>query len=125
MSSHEIKLRKAKLILEEYFGDSIENLLFQPKLSRIKIQLRNDNILFIQYNDYNEYSYSIIFSEIQLDRCRFDNYDNRWDVPTRPHHFHPRYKKEAIRSNMNGEPDNDIPYFCELIKTGKIINLSG
>lgn len=93
MNSHEEKLEKSKQILEICLGNSIENLLYQPKLSQIKIRLRNDNVIFVQYNDYGEYGYSILFSKIDLDRCRFDNYDDRWNVPTKPHHFHPRYKK--------------------------------
>ena len=123
MSSYEKKLKKAKHILESCLGNSIEDLLFQPKLSRIKIRLRNDHIVFVQYNDYDEYGYSILFSKMDLDRCRFDNYDDRWDVSTRPHHFHPRYKKEAILSNMDGSPEKDMPYFCSLINSGKIISL--
>ena len=39
LSSHEKKLKKAKHLLESCLGNSIENLLFQPKLSRIKIRL--------------------------------------------------------------------------------------
>ena len=124
MFLHEEKLKKAKQIVEDYLADSIEKTIFQPKLSRIKIHLRNENIIYIQYNDYDEYGYSIIFSRIELDRCRFDNYDDRWDVSTRPHHFHPRYKKEAVISNMNGNPEDDMPYFCSLIKSGKILTLS-
>ena len=121
--SHEEKLKKSKQILENCLSDSIEKLLFQPKLSRIKIRLRNDNIIFIQYNVYDEYSYSIIFSKIELDRCRFDNFDNRWDIPTKPHHFHPRSKKEAISSMMIGNPENDMPIFCNLINSGKVMSL--
>lgn len=33
-----------------------------------------------------KYSYTIIFSKFELDRCRFDNYDDRWEVSTKPHH---------------------------------------
>ncbi len=124
MSSHEEKLKTAKSLLEKRLGNRIENLTYQPELSRIKIRLRNNNMVFIQYNDFNEYGYSIIFSKIYLDRCRFDNYDDRWLFSTRPHHFHPRYKKEAIPSKMKGIPEEDIPYFCDLIISGKIMNLS-
>jgi hypothetical protein len=76
LSIQQKKLRIAKVLLEKLFDDSIEDLLFQPKLARIKVRLRDRNIIFIQYNDYGEYSYSFIFSKIQLDRCRFDNYDD-------------------------------------------------
>lgn len=123
MNSHEEKLEKSKQILEICLGNSIENLLYQPKLSQIKIRLRNDNVIFVQYNDYGEYGYSILFSKIDLDRCRFDNYDDRWNVPTKPHHFHPRYKKEAILSKMKGNPETDMPYFCSLIISGEILTL--
>ena len=27
---------------------------------------------------------------------RFDNYDDRWDVKTRPHHFHKRGMQSVI-----------------------------
>ncbi len=106
--------------MESNLGDSIEHLLFQPKLSRIKIHLRDDNIMFIQYNDYDEYGYSFIFSKIELDRCRFDNYDDKWNVSTRPHHYHPRHSREGIESNMIGEPNHDIPLLCDLYKSGKL-----
>ncbi|MBN1801711.1 MAG: hypothetical protein JW891_09415 [Candidatus Lokiarchaeota archaeon] len=123
MSLHEKKLIIAKQLIEQCLKSSIERLLFQPDLSRIKIQLRNGIFIFIQYNDFDEYGYSIVFSKIELDRCRFDNYDNRWDVSTRPHHFHPRYRTEAVSSKMIGEPAKDMPYLCDLIISGKITTL--
>ncbi|MHA1917045.1 MAG: toxin-antitoxin system TumE family protein [Candidatus Ranarchaeia archaeon] len=52
----------------------------------------------MRYNDFDEYSYQIMFSHKSLDRARFDNYDDKWKVSTRPHHFHPRNKKNAISS---------------------------
>ncbi len=124
MSVHEQKLKNAKEIIERHFGDSIEELFFQPKLSRIKIRLRDRNLIFIQYNDYGEYSYSIIFSKIKLDRCRFDNYDDRWNISTRPHHFHPRDLKEGYKSNMIGEPEHDIPLLCKLYKSGNLFSMN-
>ncbi len=120
MSVHEQKLWTSKDILESHFGDSIEVLLFQPKLSRIKLRLRDNNLIFIQYNDYGGYSYSIIFSNIKLDRCRFDNYDDRWEISTRPHHFHHRKSKKGFKSKMVGEPEHNIPLLFDLYTSGSL-----
>jgi hypothetical protein len=40
---------------------------------------------------------------------RFDNYDDIWDVKTRPNHFHVRGMQSVIESPMRGMPDLDIP----------------
>ena len=117
------KLNRAKSILQECLSILLKTLNFEPKLARIHVILRDNVQLFIRYNNYNEYNYSIIFSKIELDRCWFDNYDDRWDVSTRPHHFHPRKKNIVIASKMKGNPDDDIPYLCELIKSGKIFKI--
>lgn len=57
-----------------------------------------------------------------LDRYRFDNYDDRWNVPTHPNHFHPRYDKSGSSSPMTGDPDHDMILFCEFIKSGNLLN---
>lgn len=85
------KLERSKLIIEKELSIYIKNLYFEPKLARILVILRDEIHLFIQYNNHNEYAYSIIFSKIDIDRSRFDNYDDRWNVSTKPHHFHPRH----------------------------------
>ena len=113
------KLEQSKLILEKNLSPYIESLVFEPKLARITIYLRNNVIIYIQFNDFGEYGYSIIFSKILLDRCRFDNYDDKWVVSTRPNHFHPRSNKNGYSSPMKGTPNHDMPILCELIKSGK------
>ena len=35
-------------------------------------------------------------SKLELDRVRFDNYDDQWNVLTRPHHYHPRHIKAGF-----------------------------
>ena len=117
-----IKLERSKLILEKELSYSLENFYFEPKLARIRIEQRDGILLYIQYNNYNEYSYSIIFSKMLLDRCRFDNYDDKWNVSSRPNHFHPRYDKSGYSSPMNGDPDHDIILVLELIKSGKLLS---
>jgi len=82
--------------------------IFEPKLARIHIILRDKVEIFIRYNNHDEYSYSVIFSKAELDRCRYDNYDDKWNVSSKPHHLHPRKQLEAMSSKMTGYPDNDI-----------------
>lgn len=65
--------------------------------------------LYIRYNDYNEYSYQIQFTQEAEDRIRFDNFDNRWNIISRPHHLHRRREKVAVESPTNGDPTHDIP----------------
>lgn len=88
-------------------------------LERLEIETKDGLRIFIQYNNFNEYSYSIIFSQLKNDFCRYDNYDDRWKVKTRPHHFHLRWKKGVIDSPMTGDPNLDIPKLCKWIKLGK------
>jgi len=116
-----LKLQQARVILEQYFSVYLKNLSFEPKLARIFIQFRDEIQLYIRYNNHNQYSYSVIFSKNELDRCRFDNFDDRWKVSSRPHHFHPRFNKLGFLSPMVGLPEKDIPRLCDLIIHGKLL----
>ncbi len=117
------KLERSKLIIEEELSIHLRKIHFEPKLARIHIILRNEINLFIRYNNHDEYSYSVLFSKVELDRCRFDNYDDRWNISTKPHHFHSRFNKIGVSSPMNGNPENDIPLICELIKSGELLSV--
>jgi len=117
------QLDKARLLLHQYLSIHLITLKFEPKLARIHAILRDNVQLYIRYNNHGEYSYSILFSKTALDRCRYDNYDDRWEVLTRPNHFHPRKNKEAFQSIMTGNPEKDIPLLCELILSGKLYDI--
>ena len=108
-------LRIAITKFEEICSKIIIDKDFNPRLKRVKYRLENGSSVFIQYNNYGEYSYSIIYSPLDQDLCRFDNYDQEWVVKTKPHHFHPRGQYNAIDSPMVGDPKKDIPKFCEFI----------
>ncbi|MCJ7651843.1 MAG: hypothetical protein MUP85_24850 [Candidatus Lokiarchaeota archaeon] len=47
---------------------------------------------------------------------RFDNYDDRWDVKTRPHHFHVRGLQYSLESPMLGDPSHHIPILLRMIQ---------
>ena len=114
------KLTIAKDLFEQNLSNEIKTISINVDDKQLHIIFHDGIHVYIVYNDYEEYSYSIIFSKLELDRCRFDNYDNRWEVSTRPHHFHPRKTKEAIESPMKGSPRQDIKNLIELLKTGKL-----
>ena len=90
---------------------------------RLMIILRNRIIIYIRYNNFQEYSYVIQFSLKQDDRVQFDNFDDRWAVSSRPHHCHPRFKREAIESKFNGTPKHDMPNLCSLVKGKDIFKI--
>lgn len=68
------------------------------------------------YNNHDQYSYSIIYTQSKYDRIRFDNFDDRWDVASRPHHLHLRGSNIVRHSSMTGTPGLDIAKFIEIIK---------
>lgn len=97
-----------KIIIDDY-NKYIKDIILDKDRPVLKIVFHKEIYLYLRYNDYEEYSYSIIFSPNPDDQLRFDNYDNIWDVKTRPHHFHIRGLKKVIESPMIGEPKHDIP----------------
>ena len=115
------KLERAQILLHQDLSMMITTLVFEPRLARIKVTFRDGSVLFVRYNNHNEYSYSVMFSDLTSDRSRFDNYDDTWEVVTRPHHYHPRMTKQGFLSPMKGVPDSDIPLLCDLLKKGKLL----
>ncbi len=77
-------------------------------LSQLKIFIDSGESNFIKYNIFGEYGYQIIHSRNKSDFSCFDNYDDRWDVITKPHHFHKRGGTEVQKSPMNGHPEHDM-----------------
>ncbi len=92
----------------------------EDNLGRLKVFFSNGSILYVYYNNYDEYAYQIVFSSSPLDRIRFDSMDAKWDVESKPNHFHPRFTKEAFESPMLGEPSTDMRKLCSLIQEGKV-----
>ena len=88
----------------------------KAKLKRLIYHLTDARIIYIQYNNHQGCSYSIIYSRLEQDFCRFDNYDKQWDVETKPHHFHKRGKYKASESPMNGNPEHDMKKLCEFLR---------
>jgi hypothetical protein len=113
--SHREKLNLAYQILLKKYNEIIRKIILLKDRPVLKITFHNEIILYIRYNDYGEYSYSITYSPNPDDQMRFDNYDDIWNVKTKPHHWHSRGLQTVIESPMNGDPDNDVPLLIELI----------
>lgn len=118
MTTSESKLDLARQLLLCELNELIVFLKIDENACRIQFQLSDGIKISVQYNDHEEYSYSIFFSPAKDDFCRFDNYDDRWSVLTRPHHFHERGKKSVKESSMTDDPKVDIPQLCTKIKSG-------
>ena len=102
------KLNVARKILLEDLLPKIKNEYIDDERPFLEISFFKGLILYIRYNDYEEYSYQLIYSQNPLDRIRYDNYDDMWNVKSKPHHYHPREEKAAIESSMNGDPKHDM-----------------
>jgi len=118
------KLEIAKELIERDLGSNVSSLFFNDILVRLRVVLQDSTIIIVYYNDYDQYSYSFIFSSNELDRCRFDNFDDTWKVSTTPHHFHPRKTQEGFASPMLGVPEKDIPRLCDLVKKNTLLDPS-
>lgn len=103
------KIITARKILLNALLSEIKSEYIDDERPFLKITFFKALVLYIRYNDYDEYSYQLIYSQKPLDRIRCDNYDDMWNVKSKPHHFHPRYEKNANESPMNGDPEHDIP----------------
>ena len=115
MDSRE-KLQLAYNVLIIDFSDNIREIIVYKDRPILKATFQNEIILYIRYNDYGEYTYCVIYSPNPDDQMRFDNYDDRWDVKTRPHHFHIRGMQSVIESPMDGDPNQDIRVLIKKIK---------
>ena len=103
------KIRVARKLLLDRLLSEIKDEYIDDERPFLKITFFKGLVLYIRYNDYDEYSYQLIYSQEPLDRVRYDNYDDMCKVKTKPHHFHSRGDITAIESPMNGEPKHDIP----------------
>jgi len=90
---------------------------------RLKVVLKNRIQIYIRYNNFNEYSYVVLFSFKKGDRVQFDNFDKNWPVKSRPHHCHPRFTRAAIDSTFNGVPPHDMPLLCNSVKSKDIFKI--
>lgn len=107
MKSDEL-LIKARIQLLELLDALCESLQLLEDRNRLTIHLINGIRIYIRYNNYNQYSYVIQYSHGKFDRDRFDNYNEEWDVKTKPHHHHKRGSQIVPESKMRGIPSQDM-----------------
>ncbi|MFX0135539.1 MAG: hypothetical protein ACFFDN_17980 [Candidatus Hodarchaeota archaeon] len=56
----------------------------------------------------------------KLDRIRFDNFDEKWEVPSILQHTHSRNQEKATESPFKGTPSDDIKFLCGIIQSEEI-----
>ena len=122
MSSEQLILEVYDIIQRE-LRRFISEIDLDEDTGRLRTKLKSGITVFMRYNNYNQYSYVILFSSQTLDRVRFDNFDDRWEDTTKPHHTHPRYKENATRRPFKGSPSEDTPILCNLIRSGDIYSI--
>ena len=108
-------LQLTRDILIKEYSSLVRELILHKDRPVLKVVFYDEIILYVRYNNYGEYTYCVIFSPNPDDQMRFDNYDDRWDVKTRPHHFHIRGMESVIDSPMIGDPKKDIPILIQNI----------
>lgn len=121
--SYEQLMLEAYDIIQRELRRFISEIDLDEDTGRLRIKLKSGITVFIRYNNYNQYSYVILFLSQTLDRVRFDNFDDRWEVTTKPHHTHPRYKEKAAKSPFRGIPTEDTPILCNFLRSGDIYSI--
>jgi hypothetical protein len=111
------KLSVASKILSQALVNNISIFEFDEDLIRLKIVLKNNVRVYIQYNNYLEYSYVIIFSKKENDRIIIDNFDDQWPVSSSPHHIHHRFEIKGEESDFRGNPETDMDLLLKLIES--------
>jgi len=111
-----IKILLARDLLLDLLKLDISSHSLNKRGKELKITLLNGISLYIVFNDFNQYSYTIQYSQSKLNRIRFDNFDDHWNVPSNPHHCHIQNSKDVVSSPMEGNPGSDIPKLVDYIK---------
>ena len=109
------KLQKARKLLYDALQAEIVDLELNISIYQLKLTFTTGAQLFIRYNEFAEYGYQLILSKKKYDTIRFDNFDDRWRVSSKPHHLHPKRNKPVLESPMVGSHSQDIPILITLI----------
>jgi hypothetical protein len=71
-------LELARNIIIQNYSKLSREIILDKERPVLKIVFNFEIVLYIRYNDFGEYSYSVIFTPNPDDQMRFDNYDDRW-----------------------------------------------
>ncbi|MFX0125383.1 MAG: hypothetical protein ACFFAE_17270 [Candidatus Hodarchaeota archaeon] len=109
------KLHEACKLLNDVLQAEIVDLELSTAIYQLRLTFTTGAQLFIRYNEFEEYGYQLIISKKKYDTLRFDNFDDRWPVSSKPHYFHPKENKPVRESPMVGSPSRDMPKLITLI----------
>ncbi len=91
------KLLQARKLLVDQLPSEIYEIIIDKIRPILIVKFTKSIIVHIRYNNFDEYSYQIIFSKKKFDRVRYDNYDDKWDVVLNPHHMHLEMKNQQLK----------------------------
>ena len=101
--------------LHSKLTDRLKEFTIDEDLVRSKFVLTSNIRIYINYNNYDQYSYVILYSPDPMDRIIIDNYDELWEVKSKPNHIHSRYEKEGKETKFTGDPTKDMALLITLI----------
>ena len=86
--------------------------------AKLRIEIVDGSFADIWLSASGKYSYHWDRLEIDGTLYRFDNAPHRaWEnVTTFPHHFHNRYERKVLESDMPSTPEMQMEYFMDFIK---------
>ena len=119
MIPHILFLQEARNLLINLLGENIKEDEIDETISQLKITLKSGIILYVRYNEFGEFGYQVLYSTRKNDFSRFDNFDDKWEVSTKPHHLHERGNRNVVSSSMIGKPSHDIPLLIKYIMKRK------
>lgn len=110
------KINIAKRIIVNEFLDQILDFHLNEQRPMLTVIFRKGFVLYIQYNKFDEYAYHIQLVHMANNFIRYDNFDDHWEVITKPHHLHPGDKLPVEKSPMIGNPQIDMPNLIQILK---------
>lgn len=108
-------LINAEQILIQHLSSFITKSELSETLSQFLIEFINGVRLYVRYNAFGEYGYQILVYDRKIPFYRFDNFDDHWNISTKPHHLHIG-DEPAIDSPMVGDPEKDMIELIDFLK---------
>ncbi|OLS19234.1 MAG: hypothetical protein HeimC3_46650 [Candidatus Heimdallarchaeota archaeon LC_3] len=110
------RLKECRSIIFDALKDDITEITIDSSVYQLKVVFSIGSILYIRFNEFDEYGYQLIYTKKKGDFIRFDNFDDKWEIKSKPNHYHTRYNGEIIESPMIGVPSKDMQKLIKIIK---------
>ena len=116
MLDPEVSLHESRNLIYSALQNEILELELNLFIYQLKVVFSTGSILYLRFNEFGEYGYQLLFTKKKGDFVRWDNFDDKWPVSSRPHHYHSRFGGGVEDSSMTGNPSSDIPWLIQFIQ---------